>query len=111
VNSWRFKTSFCRVSFEVAATAYDRFMGRFATPLAAAFAEHVGARAGQTALDVGCGPGALTEELAARLGAQAVMAIDPSESFVAAVRERVHTKANSSHCSRRRGYAGPSPRN
>jgi SAM-dependent methyltransferase len=89
VNSWKHKTNFCQVSFEVAATAYDRFMGRFATPLATAFADHVGARAGQTALDVGCGPGALTGELAARLGTQAVKAIDPSESFVAAVRERL----------------------
>jgi SAM-dependent methyltransferase len=77
------------VSFEVAPAAYDRFMGRFATPLAALFAAHAGARAGQRALDVGCGPGALTEELAARLGSAAVVAIDPSESFVAAVRERL----------------------
>jgi SAM-dependent methyltransferase len=77
------------VSFEVPATAYDRFMGRFATPLAALFADHIGARAGQTALDVGCGPGALTEELVARLGPTAVTAIDPSQSFVAAIRERL----------------------
>jgi SAM-dependent methyltransferase len=77
------------VSFEVPATAYDRFMGRFAKPLAALFAEHIGARAGQTALDVGCGPGALTEELVARLGAGAVTAIDPSQSFVAEIRERL----------------------
>ncbi len=77
------------MSFEVAAAAYDRFMGRFSVPLAALFAAHVGARAGQTALDVGCGPGALTEELVARLGPQAVRAIEPSESFVAAIRERL----------------------
>ena len=77
------------MSFEVAATAYDRFMGRFAVPLAPEFAARVGARAGQTALDVGCGPGALTEQLVARLGADAVTAIDPSESFVSAVRERL----------------------
>jgi SAM-dependent methyltransferase len=77
------------VSFEVAAAAYDRFMGRFAVPLAALFAARVGAGAGQTALDVGCGPGALTEQLVARLGAAAVTAIDPSESFVSAVRERL----------------------
>jgi SAM-dependent methyltransferase len=38
---------------------------------------------------VGCGPGALTEQLVARLGADAVTAIDPSESFVSAVRERL----------------------
>ena len=39
-------------------------------------------------LDVGCGPGALTAELVARLGADAVSAVDPSEPFVAAARER-----------------------
>jgi SAM-dependent methyltransferase len=39
-------------------------------------------------LDVGCGPGALTAELTKRLGASAVTAIDPTEAFVAAVRER-----------------------
>jgi ubiquinone/menaquinone biosynthesis C-methylase UbiE len=43
---------------------------------------------GQRALDVGCGPGALTAELVSRLGAVAVAAVDPSEPFVAAARER-----------------------
>ena len=40
------------------------------------------------ALDVGCGPGALTTELVARLGEGSVAAVDPSETFVAAARER-----------------------
>jgi SAM-dependent methyltransferase len=39
-------------------------------------------------LDVGCGPGALTTELVARLGAENVAAADPSEPFVEAARER-----------------------
>jgi SAM-dependent methyltransferase len=39
-------------------------------------------------LDVGCGPGALTAELVKRLGAAAVSAVDPSQSFVAAAQER-----------------------
>jgi SAM-dependent methyltransferase len=42
-----------------------------------------------TALDVGCGPGALTAALAAVLGAGNVAAVDPSEPFVAACRARV----------------------
>ena len=39
-------------------------------------------------LDVGCGPGALTAELVRRLGPGSVSAVDPSEPFVAAARER-----------------------
>ena len=41
------------------------------------------------ALDVGCGPGALTEVLSLRLGAGAVTAVDPSRPFVEAARERM----------------------
>jgi SAM-dependent methyltransferase len=77
------------MSFDVGADAYGRFMGRFSEPLAAEFATLVGVRSGQRALDVGCGPGALTAVLSARLGAAAVSAVDPSESFVAAVKERL----------------------
>lgn len=76
------------MSFDVDASAYDRFMGRFSRPLAAKFVALAHVAAGQRALDVGCGPGALTEELVARLGSAAVSAIDPSEAFVAAVRSR-----------------------
>jgi SAM-dependent methyltransferase len=42
----------------------------------------------QRALDVGCGPGALTAELVRRLGGDAVCAVDPSEPFAAAVSDR-----------------------
>lgn len=75
--------------FDVAADAYQRFMGRYSELLAVQFADLTGVRPGRRALDVGCGPGALTSVLVQRLGARAVSAIDPSESFVAAVRERV----------------------
>ncbi len=76
------------VAFEVSADSYRRFMGRFSEPLAVQFAQLAGLRAGQRALDVGCGPGALTAQLVQGLGTGAVSAIDPSASFVAAVRGR-----------------------
>jgi SAM-dependent methyltransferase len=76
------------VSFFVAADAYDRFMGRYSVPLAPTFADFAGVVPGERALDVGSGPGALTTELVARLGADSVTAVDPSEPFVAAARER-----------------------
>lgn len=76
------------MSFAVGAEAYDRFMGRYSMPLAPQLADLAGVAAGQRVLDVGCGPGALTAELVTRLGAAAVSAIDPSETFVSAARER-----------------------
>jgi len=63
-------------------------MGRYSTLLAPQFADLAGVVAEQRVLDVGCGPGALTTELVERLGASNVAAVDPSESFVAAARER-----------------------
>ena len=41
------------------------------------------------ALDIGCGPGALTAALAERLGKERVSAADPSEPFVEACRARL----------------------
>jgi SAM-dependent methyltransferase len=76
------------MGFAVAADSYDRFMGRYSGPLAPLFADVAGLEPGNRVLDVGCGPGALTNELVARLGAGAVAAVDPSESFVDAARER-----------------------
>ena len=76
-------------TFNVAAEAYDRFMGRFSQPLAPTFADYAGIRAGMKVLDVGSGPGALTTELARRVGPANVAAVEPSEPFVAAVRSRL----------------------
>jgi SAM-dependent methyltransferase len=75
-------------TFGAPAEAYDSFMGRYSRALARPFADAIGVTAGQTALDVGCGPGALTAELVARLGPGSVSACDPSPPFVAAFAAR-----------------------
>ena len=75
------------MSFAVAAESYDRFMGRYSMPLAPRFLDFARIESGPV-LDVGCGPGALTSALVERFGEDAVAAADPSESFVAAARER-----------------------
>src|SRR5438067_5573828 len=70
----------------VSDAAYDNFMGRYSTRLAPVFADFAGVEAGQRALDVGAGTGALTAELVRR-GAEAA-AVEPSSSFVASLRGR-----------------------
>ena len=77
------------MSFDVAADAYQRFMGRYSEPLAEQMVELVHPVIGQHAIDVGAGPGALTAQLVALLGADAVAAVDPSKPFVEALRERL----------------------
>ena len=77
------------MTFAVSGEAYDRYMGRYSRLLAPRLADFAQVEPGSRALDVGCGPGALTEELARRLGAESVIAADPSESLVAACAERV----------------------
>lgn len=76
------------MTFEVDGEAYDRFMGRYSRPLAARLADWLEVSDGQRALDVGCGPGALTGHLVDRLGADRVSAVDPSPPFVEVCRSR-----------------------
>lgn len=78
------------MGFIVAADAYDRFMGRYSRHLSPQMADLAGVSrgSGHRALDVGCGPGALTAELVDRIGPDAVAAVDPSAPFVEAVRVR-----------------------
>ncbi len=74
------------MQFAAPAEHYERFMGRYAPTLAAAFADDAGVSTGMRVVDVGCGPGGLTRELAARVGAANVAAIDPAPQFAAACR-------------------------
>jgi SAM-dependent methyltransferase len=78
------------ISFSTGTGAYRRHVGRYSAALAAALADAAGIEPGETtALDVGCGPGALLAELAGRLGADRVAGIDPSEPFVELCRAAV----------------------
>jgi SAM-dependent methyltransferase len=74
--------------FTAPAEAYDRFMGRYVPTLAVGLADAAGVAAGMRVLDVGCGPGGLTAELAGRVGAESVAAIDPAPQFAEACRTR-----------------------
>jgi SAM-dependent methyltransferase len=75
-------------TFRTSAEAYDRHIGRYGPALARALIEAANVSAGQRALDVGCGPGALTAVLSEVLGPNRVTAVDPSDPFVEACARR-----------------------
>jgi SAM-dependent methyltransferase len=75
-------------TFLASAHAYDRLVGRYGAQLATALIGFAGVEAWMRALDVGCGPGALTAALAEQLGRQSVCGVDPSQPFVDACRAR-----------------------
>lgn len=76
-------------TFRASADAYDRFVGRYGPQLGSALVEFAGVERGMQALDVGCGPGALTAALVDRLGSGNVTGAEPSEPFVSACRARL----------------------
>ncbi len=77
------------MTFQASAAIYDRHVGRYSPQLSAALIEAAGIDRRDRVLDVGCGPGGLTRALAELVGPESVAAVDPSEPFVDACRERV----------------------
>lgn len=77
------------MTFDISADVYDRHVGRYGPTLSVAHVDAAGVGPGQRALDVGCGPGPLTQALVAAVGDGSVAAVDPSPTFVEACRERV----------------------
>jgi len=75
-------------TFRAPADAYDRNIGRYSAPLARALIAAAAVAPGDQVLDVGCGPGGLTAELAAVVGVDHVCAVDPSPTFLEACRLR-----------------------
>jgi SAM-dependent methyltransferase len=76
------------VTFAVPADAYDRFVGRYSYDLCDALVEAAGIAPPASVLDVGAGTGVGTRRLAELFGPERVAAVDPSESFVEALRDR-----------------------
>jgi SAM-dependent methyltransferase len=77
------------LSFEKGTDMYGRYVGRYTGALAKALVDSAAVRSGDSALDVGCGPGAVLETLARRVGFGHVAGIDPSNVFVEIARGRV----------------------
>lgn len=69
-----------------ASDGYEGRIGRYGRELAQGLIEVAVVHAGQRALDVGCGTGALTAPLVRRLGAERVVAVDSSPEAVDACR-------------------------
>ena len=76
-------------TFRASAEAYNRLVGRYSPQLAAGLIDFARIEPGMRALDVGCGPGALTAALVERLGAASVSGADPSGPFAEACRARL----------------------
>lgn len=70
------------------ADGYEQLMGRWSRRLAPDFIDFAGIAAGDRILDVGCGTGSLTFELASRSEPKAIAAIDFAPAFVEAAKRR-----------------------
>jgi SAM-dependent methyltransferase len=76
-------------TFHASAEAYDRYVGRYGGALATRLLEAAEVKPGLRVLDVGCGPGALAARAASIVGPAQVAAVDPSQPFAEACRERL----------------------
>src|SRR5688500_18130266 len=70
------------------AAAYEQLMGRWSRMLARAFLDFAGLEAGDRVLDVGCGTGSLTFTIPQVADVAHIAAIDYSEVYVEAARQR-----------------------
>jgi SAM-dependent methyltransferase len=75
------------------ARRYEGYMGRWSRPLAREFVAWLGVYAEAAWLDVGCGTGALSEAILDDAAPSAVTAVDTSDAFVTAARERLAGRA------------------
>lgn len=68
--------------------AYERYMGAWSQRVGEAFLRWLAPAAGLRWLDVGCGNGAFTEQLAAQCAPAAIAGVDPAEGQLAYARAR-----------------------
>lgn len=69
--------------------AYEAYVGRWSRRVAEAFVQWLDPSAGRRWLDVGCGTGALTENLLALANPAQVVGVDPSAGFLDSARARI----------------------
>jgi ubiquinone/menaquinone biosynthesis C-methylase UbiE len=62
--------------------SYEAYVGRWSRPVAGRFLEWLDPPAGARWLDVGCGTGALTDEIVCNAAPSVVLGLDPSPAFV-----------------------------
>jgi SAM-dependent methyltransferase len=72
-----------------AGDSYEIFMGRWSRRIAPLFLDFIALPAGLDWLEVGCGTGALSAAIVSRCDPKSLVAIDPSEGFLAKARTDV----------------------
>lgn len=72
-----------------AGDSYDGYMGRWSSQIAPLFLDRLGAPRGADWLELGCGTGVLTKAIADLCDPASVVALDPSEGFIATARQKV----------------------
>jgi SAM-dependent methyltransferase len=72
-----------------AGDSYDLYMGRWSRRIAPRFLDWLAAPDGLDWLEIGCGTGALSAAILARCAPRNLLAVDPSEGFVAKARANV----------------------
>ena len=72
-----------------AGDSYDGYMGRWSRQIAPRFLDWLDAPEQLDWLDVGCGTGALSAAIVARCNPRSLIAIDPSDGFIATARRNV----------------------
>jgi SAM-dependent methyltransferase len=77
--------------------AYEPYVGRWSRLVARDFVDWLAVPADRRWLDIGCGTGALSQTILDRTAPQALMGIDPSESFIAHARQIIGDKRSEFH--------------